>query len=201
MTRISVITPTIGRASLKRMLNGLLPQLTEEDEVLVIGDGDQPNARKIVEEVSSKLVCYWEMPLTRNYGNPQRNAAILRAKGDYICFVDDDDWVLPNYAETIKRHASANSGRPLMVKMNAFCGVLWRQPQPSYGNMSGQMFIPPNIPSRLGKWSGKYAADFDFIWGTLGKYPNRERAIVWCDEVIVSQGWAGPGGAGGIEIK
>lgn len=166
--------------------------------MLVIGDGEQPKAREIVQEFASPLVKYWEIPLTRNFGNPQRNEAIKVAKGEYFCFVDDDDQVHANYASVIKGLAGRNPGRPLMVKMKAFCGVLWRKPTPSFGNMSGQMFIAPNVPDRIGKWSGKYEADFDFIWSTLNLYPERERAIVWGEEVIVSQGWAGPTGAGGI---
>jgi glycosyltransferase involved in cell wall biosynthesis len=198
MTRLSIITPTIGRASLRTMLSGLLPQLESTDEVFVIGDGDQPKAREIVKELASPLIQYWEIPLIRNFGNPQRNEAIKVAKGDYLCFVDDDDRVHPNYASVIKDLAGKNPGRPLMVRMKAFCGILWRDKNPSFGNMSGQMFVPPNVPDRLGKWSGKYEADFDFIWSTLNKYPDRERSIVWGEEVIVSQGWAGPTGAGGI---
>jgi glycosyltransferase involved in cell wall biosynthesis len=199
MTNLTIITPTIGRESLRTMLQGLLPQLTSGDEALVIGDGDQPNAKKIVQEISSSLVRYWEMPLTRNFGNPQRNEAMAQAKGDYLCFVDDDDQTLAEYVETIKRRAEESPGRPLMVKMKAFCGILWRDKQPSYGNMSGQMFIAPNVKGRLGQWSGKYAADFDFIWSTLEKYDKRERVLSWCDDIIITQGWAGPGGAGGIE--
>lgn len=199
MTSLTVITPTIGRESLRKMLSCLTPQLEPGDEVLVIGDGEQPNARKIVGEIKCPLVRYWEIPLIRNFGNPQRNEAIAEAKGSYVSFVDDDDEVSSDYVKTIKRRSAEAPGSPLMVRMKAFCGILWRDKQPSYGNMSGQMFIAPNVPARIGKWSGKYAADFDFIWSTLEKYPERERSLYWCDDIIVTQGWAGPGGAGGIE--
>jgi hypothetical protein len=52
------------------------------------------------------------------------------------------------------------------------------------------MFITPNKPELLGKWSGKYAADYDFITSTLEKYP--EGALMWRAELVVKQGCAGP---------
>lgn len=84
MPSVCVITPTIGRDSLRVMLSGLLPQLAPGDEVLIIGDGPQPNAQKIVDEIKSPLIRYWDIPLIRNYGNPQRNIALREAKADYI---------------------------------------------------------------------------------------------------------------------
>ena len=41
---LTVITPTIGRASLRATLDSIAPQLLDGDEHLVIGDGMQPPA-------------------------------------------------------------------------------------------------------------------------------------------------------------
>ncbi len=90
MTSISIITPTIGRNSLRPMLQRVLVQLQDGDEVLVVGDGPQANAKKIVDEFKHALVRYWESEPIHNYGNPQRNTAVEEAKGDYLLFVDDD---------------------------------------------------------------------------------------------------------------
>ena len=35
----------------------------------------------------------------------KRDALLRRAKGKYICYVDDDEWIAPNYLETIVRLA------------------------------------------------------------------------------------------------
>lgn len=198
---ISIITPTIGRDSLKVMLDGLLPQIEDGDEVLIIGDGPQPNAKKIVDDLSSPRIRYWETPPIKNYGNPQRNEAIALANGDYLMFVDDDDTVDPNAISTIKNAAANNPGIPLMFKMlHAGYNILWDIPQVAYGHVSGQMFVLPNVKGKIGTWSGKYGADFDFITSTLALYPEGVGAVKFLEEIITVQGYAGPNGAGGIEM-
>lgn len=198
MPSLAVITPTIGRASLRTMLQGLLPQLDAGDEVLVIGDGPQPNAKKIVEDLKSTFIRYWEIPLIRNYGNPQRNIALQEAKADYIMFVDDDDTVCPDGIEKVKEVASKYPGLPLMFKMVHAGSQIWREKIICCGNVSGQMFITPNINGKLGRWTGHYASDFDFISSTLNLYP--ENSVIWRYEVTTKQGLAGPHGAGGVAV-
>lgn len=193
MTTISVITPTIGRESLATMLGKLLPQLGPGDEVLVVGDGPQPVAREVVQRLASPLVQYWEHGPLWNWGNPQRNAAMARARGDYVAFLDDDDEPADGWAEAIRRAAAERPGRPLMFRMHHPGTVLWRTPKLEMANVSGQMFVAPNVPGRLGRWGGKYAADLGFMTDTLALYPEGEAAVAWREEVIAVQGYAGPG--------
>lgn len=190
MPSVCVITPTIGRDSLRTMLQGLLPQLAPGDEVLIIGDGPQPNAQKIVDEIKSPLIRYWDIPLIRNYGNPQRNIALREAKADYIMFVDDDDSVHPDGIVKVKTTAQKYPGHPLMFKMFHKTTEIWRTPTIACGNVSGQMFVAPNVKEKLGRWSGYYHADFDFITSTVALYPKD--SVVWRYEFITKQGWAGP---------
>lgn len=196
---ISVITPTIGRKSLGTMLERLIPQLDDEDEVLVIGDGPQPEARAIVEAANNGLVRYWESESIRNYGNPQRNMAIRRSRGDYLLFVDDDDLPVPKALSMIRAAAEESLAKPLMFKMT-HCGFeLWKRPKVEQGNISGQMFVTPNIKGKIGRWSGRYEADFDFVTSTLQLYPEGFDAVVWRLENICVQGYAGRQ-AGAVEL-
>ncbi len=201
MPSISIITPTIGRDSLKSMLDGLLPQLEAGDEVLIIGDGPQPNAKTIVDSLASPFIQYWETEPIRNYGNPQRNEAIARSKGDYLMFVDDDDTVDSHAVCTVRKAAKEFPGIPLMFKMlhNGHI-ILWDVPQVAYGHVSGQMFVTPNVKGKVGTWSGKYGADFDFMTSTLALYPEGTAAVKFLEDVITIQGYAGPNGAGGKEL-
>jgi len=113
----SVITPTIGRPSLRAMFESLLPQLSDGDEALVVGDGPQPKAAEIVLNVRSPFVRYTETASIRNYGNPQRNLAISKANGTHLFFVDDDDLVAPGAISAIKNVAQKFPDAPLMFKM------------------------------------------------------------------------------------
>ena len=191
MPTLTIITPTIGRPSLAVMLKALVPQLQEGDECLVLGDGPQPKAEQIVASVLSPHVRYIEHALVRNWGNPQRNTAIGISRGDLLVFVDDDDQMLSDGIATIKRATAEHPGRPLMFRMRHRGMLLPQRRAVVCGNVSGQMFIAPNVPGRVGRWSERYAADFDFIESTMKHYSFDD--LVWCDAITTVQGFQGPG--------
>jgi hypothetical protein len=183
------------------MLEGLYPQLRDGDEVRVIGDGPQPEAQKSMSEAHAVMrsifrpaELYSEIPAIRNYGNPQRNLALKETQADLIMFVDDDDEVEPGAIDAVRRAAMESPGRPLMFRMYHLDRVIWGDPAVRNGNVSGQMFVVPNVKGKLGRWSGKYSADFDFITSTLALHPPD--TLVWRPEIIVRQGFAGPGSIG-----
>lgn len=199
MVSLSFITPTIGRPHLDKVLEILLPQFGPGDESLIIGDGPQPEAKKIIEKHSSPYITYWEYGPIRNFGNPQRNQALDRAKGQFIVFVDDDDTPEPNCVAMIKNAVAQTPQKPHMFRMHFIQGtILPRGNVFQYGNVSGQMFVAPNIKGKVGRWSGRYGADFDFMMTTLAHHPPN--SIVWRPEITCRIGFAGPRGAGGREI-
>lgn len=176
------------------MLECLLPQLSLlHDEVLIIGDGPQPNARGIVDQLKSPIIQYWEHGPIWNYGNPQRNLAMARAKGSHIMFVDDDDLPTLDAIRTVKEAVVVNRGRPIVFRMKHLDRLIWETREVKLGNLGGQMFIAPNTKERLGRWSGKYSADFDYVESTLKHYPE---GPVWREELILIQGVGGVGTIG-----
>lgn len=192
MSTFSVITPTLGRESLKNTLDSVLPQLVEGDEMIVIGDGPRPRAKELCDAVKSKFVTYYEVPFTGNYGNPGRNDAIAKAKASHLFFIDDDDVAKPNAFAAMRKAADANPGRPLVFKMNhQAVGLIYKVARIKAGDISGQMFVTPNVPGKIGKWSGKYEADFDFVMSTLAFYPGGVQAPLFLPEITVNQGNAG----------
>ena len=68
--------------------------------------------------------------------------------------------------------------------------LIWDTPVIEYGNVSGQMFIAPNVPAHVGRWSAVYGADFDYITSTLALYSKGADAIVWREEITTIQGLA-----------
>lgn len=86
----SIITPTIGRlASLQRTIASVQAQDLADWELLVVDDGDGSGA-----EAASALGDPRVHGL-RSAGTGQvdaRNSGIARARGELICWLDDDDW-------------------------------------------------------------------------------------------------------------
>lgn len=97
----SIIIPTYNRANdLKRCLESLQSQTYQNFEVLVCDDGSTDNTKDIVNEFTNQLNIHyiWE----ENWGGPARprNNGIRAAKGDWICFLDSDDYWYPSKLES-----------------------------------------------------------------------------------------------------
>ena len=79
-----------------RLLNILIPQLTNEIEVFLIDDGC--NEIKLDEYKDKINVIH----LPENHGlSYARNRGIEKAKGKYLVFIDSDDYVSNDYVSTI----------------------------------------------------------------------------------------------------
>ncbi|NRS90153.1 glycosyltransferase involved in cell wall biosynthesis [Flavobacterium sp. 7E] len=94
---VSIIIPTYNRANdLDRCLKSLQNQTCKNFEVLVCDDGSTDNTEEIVAKYNSILTIKYIKD--DNFGGPARprNNGISEAKGDWICFLDSDDWWYPN---------------------------------------------------------------------------------------------------------
>ena len=119
------------------------------------------------------------------WGNPQRNKAIARAKGDYLAFIDDDDYYVKGHREIMERAIKENPDKPNLFRIQYPNGTLWDKKEVVPGNLSTQMILIPNKPEMLHTWeAGRNMADFIFI--NKWKWPKED--IVWRDEIICLMG-------------
>jgi len=107
--KFSVIIPTYNRANLlERCLNSLVEQTFKDFEVLVCDDGSTDNTKEISQKFESVLdIKYlWE----ENWGGPARprNRGIAVSKGEWICFLDSDDWWFSNKLEEVRKCILSN---------------------------------------------------------------------------------------------
>ncbi len=99
----SVIIPTYNRVDkLRRALESLAAQSFRDFEVIVCDDGSTDGTAEMVEAfVGTLTVRYlWN----ENFGGPARprNRGISEAKGNWVCFLDADDWWYPDKLATVK---------------------------------------------------------------------------------------------------
>lgn len=85
----SVITPTLGRPELERTLESLRAQELGEWESIVVDDGDGSGIELAFALGDSRISA---VPSPGTGQVDARNAAICRARGQMICWLDDDDW-------------------------------------------------------------------------------------------------------------
>lgn len=104
---VSVITPTIGRPTLQRAVESALSQrgAAESIEVIVVNDSGRP----------LPYACWMAEPDVRIIDTDRcersaaRNAGAAAARGDYLLFLDDDDYLLPGAACALLDAARAAS--------------------------------------------------------------------------------------------
>ena len=93
---ISVIIPTYQRCNkLKVAIESVLSQTYDNYEILIIDDGSKDGTEEMVKSFKDKRIFYsWQ----NNSGCPAnpRNKGIKAAKGDWIAFLDSDDWWVPD---------------------------------------------------------------------------------------------------------
>ena len=179
-----MITPTISRPTLKRAL--LSARLTPEDEWLVIGDGPQPEAERMVRDLAViPYLRYLEGPFSQNWGCEQRDLAMSVSDRDYFLFLDDDDVFVPRAIDIVRYHLEALAPRPMIFRMYHNGRVRWESREMFPGNICTSMFCLPNAPDKLGRWSngGGYSSDLRFIQDTLACYDQSE--VIWSGDVIV----------------
>lgn len=99
MERVSIIVPAYNCASyLKRCLDSLVNQSYPNLEILVVNDGSTDETVSIIREYNAKVTL-----LNKENGGvaSARNFGMQRASGEFILFVDSDDYLDTDCVEQI----------------------------------------------------------------------------------------------------
>lgn len=187
--RFTITVPTLGRPSLYATLYSIfVGGVSKLDQVIVVGDGPQPEAARIVDTFRGRLpISYYETEPKRMVGHPQRTSAMARATGTHLMWMDDDDVYADAAITTIRKEVSLLPDKVFIFKMQGLArrlgyDLLWRTKEVLIGNIGTPMFVVPNVPGRLGKWGDRYAGDFDFISSTVEKVGAE--SVEWREDVI-----------------
>ncbi|MDY6207019.1 MAG: glycosyltransferase family A protein [Prevotella sp.] len=102
METITVIVPVYNSENtILRCLDSIMTQSFQDFELIVINDGSTDNTKNIIIDFAknNRLFRYYEK---KNGGvSSARNLGLCKAKGKYICFVDSDDYLEPNYLKVL----------------------------------------------------------------------------------------------------
>lgn len=108
--KVSVIIPvynamTSGGGYIQRCIESVLNQqnLDKEDvEIIVINDGSKDNSYEVLRQIAKKNKGRITLIDQANSGAANtRNRAIDMAKGEYLTFLDQDDWIDGDYLTTL----------------------------------------------------------------------------------------------------
>ena len=95
MYKISIIIPVYNTSNfLNKCLDSLINQTLKEIEIILINDGSTDNSQDIINEYTYKYPDKVKAYIKENGGQASaRNLGIQKATGEYVAFVDSDDWV------------------------------------------------------------------------------------------------------------
>lgn len=89
---ISIIIPVYNRENyVSRLLKSLIPQLSNEMEVIIVDDGSTDKTLQVCENFAREVPCIRVIQKQNGGVSSARNLGLDKAKGLYISFVDSDD--------------------------------------------------------------------------------------------------------------
>ena len=100
--RYSVIIPVYNaEGTLRRCLDSLVGQHFSDYELLLINDGSTDGSDAICREYANTYSCVRYFAKENGGVSSARNLGLEQAEGEYILFVDSDDYVSENYFSVI----------------------------------------------------------------------------------------------------
>lgn len=133
----SIILPTYNREKMIPVaIQSVIDQRYPAWELIIIDDGSTDNTRQLIKSFSDERIKYVyqdnsERSVARNHG-------ISLASGQYICFLDSDDYYLPEHLSSLHQKIT-DSGSQIAFYYAGSCSIEKGKPveRPQFENMAG----------------------------------------------------------------
>lgn len=118
--KLSFIIPVYNREkTIGETLDSIVGQIDDNIEIVIVNDGSTDKTESVINQYIKKYeknISYYKkdnegVAATRNFG-------IMHAKGEYIIFVDSDDYIEKNFIEKINVYLNQNYD---VIKFKAQC--------------------------------------------------------------------------------
>lgn len=142
MPKISVIVPVYNTEKyLKRCLDSIVNQTFKDIEILIVNDGSTDESEKIILEYKNRLPQKIKYLKKENGGlSSARNLGIQKATGDYISFVDSDDYLDIKLYENLRKEIEQNTDliKFKLIKVNNENQEINKVNGPVFGQTTGE---------------------------------------------------------------
>ena len=104
---VSIICRTVGRPVLTHTLESVLSQTYPHIELILVNaaNSDLSKFKNLIESLNTVIVCL-ERPLGRSEA---ANVGLEASTGDYLMFLDDDDWIDTDHITTLVNYLNNHS--------------------------------------------------------------------------------------------
>ncbi len=130
--KYSVIIPAYNAEdTIRRCLDSLLNQPHENAELIIVNDGSTDTTGELCREYVSRHGCIRYFEKENGGVASARNLGLNNATGEYILFVDSDDYVTENYFAVLDTGTATNNDLIMFGRSTYDGNVLRHQPLPA----------------------------------------------------------------------
>lgn len=177
--RFSIIVPTHNAENtIRKALNSIRSQTFKDYELIVVCDNCTDNTDAIAEAYTNKVY-----HVSNGCDGPTRNAGLEKAQGEYVLFMDDDDWWLHEYVLWQLNEKLKETGNPDVLCFSfIFKGLKYATPTNNYGINNNRWYAVWSKCWRRefignSRFSNvKMTSDVDFHNSVFAKHP---RVVDW----------------------
>lgn len=160
---VSIIVPIYNvEKYLNQCVTSLIQQTYHNIEIILVDDGSPDRSPTICDTWEHKDDRVHVLHKTNSGVSASRNAGLHISKGKYVCFVDGDDWIEPDFVEYMMAlQSTANAD--IVASRNCFTGTDTCQEAQDIISTIGpqeamELFFYPTI--ELGAWNKLYNRGF-----------------------------------------
>lgn len=109
--KFSIVVPVYNvELYLRKCIDSIINQTYKDYELLIINDGTKDNSQAIIDEYVKQYPEYVKSFIKENGGlSDARNYGIQRSNGEYLVFVDSDDFIEPKLLEKLNNEIEKNN--------------------------------------------------------------------------------------------
>ena len=108
--QISIVIPVYNVESfLERCLDSVQNQTYKNTEVIIVNDGSTDNSPAIIDKYVANNPNFKSFTIENSGQGGARNYGIEKSSGEYIAFLDSDDYIAPNCIERLAQTAKAEN--------------------------------------------------------------------------------------------
>lgn len=164
---ISIIVPVYNASTtIERCVDSILSQTIAEKEIILVNDGSKDNSLEVIQQYADQYENIAIIDKSNGGVSSARNAGLEHATGEYIAFIDSDDYYTDeNYLCNMLNCLTENKDSDLAVSGYTFIGN------------NGEIIVnPPNIKENMDVIAEKFQEyrDKGFLNSPWNKLFKRE---------------------------
>ena len=184
---ISIIVPVYNTGLyLEECLNSIHNQTFKDYEVICVDDGSSDNSYEILNKYKNIIKNYKVIHQENQGVGSARNTALKHVNGDYIAFIDSDDYIEKNYLDRLYSEACETNSDVVICNFyryfdnyNLNLPVIWKKSKGIYNKESILKSLIPDILIHSYLWNKLWKRElFDNLSFPDIKY---EDIAIMCD--------------------